>query len=177
MRFDKVIGTRSIQNFWFPSILDLILYFSQFASQCHWFRANPSRNDQVMVEWSFNEQREKVTKTVSGILHIASRGLSNLSQFFLYVVVLVLTVVLMGGSSNSDQNWVRYDSLKLAIQNWKTVYGISCIPLAVRPLYTPIPTKFITKLLLDHSPCFSLRFAAEFIQFRWETKEICPPEV
>ena len=114
--------------------LNLILYFSPLASQCHWFRVNPLRNDQAMVKWSFGEQREKEGKTVKGILQIASRDLSILFPLLLNIVVLVLAVILMGGSSNSDQNWVRYDSLKLAIQNWKSVYEVFYITLTVRPV-------------------------------------------
>ena len=136
-------GTRLIQVFWFSSTtwfstVVLSICFAMPPVSCKSVKKWPSYG--LMKFWW---RKKKETKTATGILQIASRYFSISSQILFQIEVLVLMVVLMGGSSNSDQNWVRYDHFKLAMQIWNLLrdlqhssYCLVCctpIPSRIRP--------------------------------------------
>ena len=132
MEIDKEMGTRSIQNFgfssttWFDTVL-LSICFAMSLVSCESVKKWPSYG-QMKFWWTKRKRRQNCQRYSSKCIHRFEYFLPNPFQ----IVVLVLAVILMGGSSNSDQNWLRNDSLKLAIQNWKTVYGIFYISSTVR---------------------------------------------
>ena len=166
MTIDNEMGTRSIQNFWFSSItwLDNVLlsiFFAMPLVSCESVKKWPSYGQ--MKFWWTKRERKQNCQWYS----------SNCIQKFEYFVPAPSPDCRSCSHGRFDGWNIKFRS-KLS-EIWQFEVGYPKLKNCVRDLLhffyflaccIIIPSKLDTKLLLDRSPCFPLRFTAGFIQFR-----------